>query len=163
MDKEVSEKKSRKARVYSSREMRKQNDEMNRDYVIVIPQVSSKGIRGFFYRVMIRLFGFAMRGVIEQQMRFNADTVRTVNQITQFVWDSEAKINRHDVQIKRMIEGNVNKAVIYPEKDVAKVRSAMEANDVRTERMMTRIIRLEQEVRELREQLNKSENSNEEA
>ena len=151
-------------RRYDGNVLLKENDAMNHNYVVAVPEAYASGIRGFFQRLFRKWTGFLLKGITEQQTRFNADTVRTMNQVTQYIWDTEEQTRR----AQAAFEGYCRET----DERIAQLRTDLEtrqrkervhdiqiydSTDVRMERMMTKILLLEQEVRELKEQLKEQE------
>lgn len=153
-------------RRYNSEEMLKQSNAMNAEYIVVVPQPAARGIRGFFQRLIRKLTGFLLKGITEQQTRFNADTVRTINQVTQYIWDAEeearegkAAFDSYSDAIRQDISSVEQKLYDKTAAQHEYAREIFDSTDVRMERMMTKILLLEEEVRQLKQQLKEKEDA----
>ena len=134
---------------------------MNRDYLVTEPEVRDKGIRGFFRRLVQKVTRFLFKGYFERQNAFNADTVRTMNQVLRFISDNDGAADRayqaaskeakETIEQVREQECRRYDTILADEKE--RTTEIFDHTDAYTERMMTRILVLEKEIEDLKKKL----------
>lgn len=148
-------------RVYDGKEFAEQCTKMNGTYSLQLQEPADRGIRGFFKRLVFNMVLFILKPLCERQEAFNEATVRTMNQVLRFVSENDGAEKRAYAAVEQAVQdadAQMNELhtviTLRQDRDRDENTEIFDAYDVRMERLMSKVIELEEEVRVLKQQLN---------
>lgn len=104
-------------------ELKRANDNYHVDFSIQCPR--GNFIATIIRKIMIKLIRFYFKIVVGKQNNYNANSVRTLNEIGGFIRDMDKTIDRQN-KINEKLEGNIQELILRINKDFYKRNEAIE-------------------------------------